>query len=43
MEAMWTKFQSLACAFKGALEDGRLGPPVSPGAKTLTFKVRVIV
>ncbi|KAF9654379.1 NAD(P)-binding protein [Thelephora ganbajun] len=29
MEAMWTRFQPLACAFKRVLEDGRLGPPVS--------------
>ena len=29
MEAMWTRFQPLAHAFNKALEDGRLGPPVS--------------
>ena len=29
MEAMWTRFQPLARAFKGVLEDGGLGPPVS--------------
>lgn len=29
MEAMWTRFQPLAHAFKRALEDERLGPPVS--------------
>lgn len=29
MEGMWTRFQPLARAFKGALEDGKLGPPVS--------------
>ena len=29
MEAMWTKFQPLARAFKRVLEDGNLGPPVS--------------
>ena len=29
MEAMWTRFQPLARAFKEVLEDGRLGPPVS--------------
>lgn len=29
MEAMWTRFQPLAHAFKRALEDPRLGPPVS--------------
>lgn len=29
MEAMWTRFQPLARAFKGTLEDERLGPPVS--------------
>ena len=29
MEAMWTRFQPLAHAFKKVLEDGRLGPPVT--------------
>jgi predicted dehydrogenase len=29
MEAMWTRFQPLAHAFKRILEGGRLGPPVS--------------
>jgi len=29
MEAMWTRFQPLARAFKKVLEDGNLGPPVS--------------
>ena len=29
MEAMWTRFQPLAYAFKKILEDGKLGPPVS--------------
>ena len=29
MEAMWTRFQPLARAFKSVLEEGKLGPPVS--------------
>ena len=29
MEAMWTRFQPLAYAFKRVLEEGRLGPPVT--------------
>ena len=29
MEAMWTKFQPIARAFKRVVEDGRLGPPIS--------------
>ena len=29
MEAMWTRFQPLARAFKKVLEDGNLGPPAS--------------
>ena len=29
MEAMWTRFQPLARAFKKVLKDGNLGPPVS--------------
>ena len=29
MEAMWTRFQPLARAFKKVLEGGNLGPPVS--------------
>jgi len=29
MEAMWTRFQPLARAFKAVLEEGKLGPPIS--------------
>ena len=37
MEAMWTKFQPLARAFKKVLEDRSLGPPISIHADLSIF------